>query len=567
MLFPLPRRLGGFFKAHAPLCLLLLSLIPPARAAWAAPAALPTVGPPTALPVSGKKAKGPAGKAPDGATAEVADLRTLVPYDEHYGVYVSGQKVGWMRSRLWLLPQPVLSTELHAKVSGMGKVSDIELTEERTYAAQSNFSSGLLERITFVQRAATGAVTVNGKRRDSGTMQLDIKAGGSTHTQDIEVTERLGDAMKSADLARGAKIGSTAQAVHFDPSIQKIVRVEHKVVSVQRRNFAGVDTKAVKVISNYPDLGVNEVAWLDSTGKVLESQIGGFFVARLEPPDVAKRLDYTQDLLISAVVRAPRVLVAPQNITRLSLRFEGFGDTLPPSSPRQEVHAEGTSGPRAGKAAGQTAAATPVKGSSSTGKPAEGPGAAAGPGVLLVLSKDPLPRRTLLNKPLGTSAPEVLEALKPTAFIQSDAPELVEAARTAVGSSRDVFAASTKLVGFVYRHIRSEYVPAYSNALEAFQSARGDCTEHSILYVALARAVGIPARVAVGVAYWPPGDGFGWHAWAEIYVAGRWIAVDPTWNQPIADATHVKLADGGPAEQARIVMLLGKLKITEMKSG
>jgi organic radical activating enzyme len=70
--------------------------------------------------------------------------------------------------------------------------------------------------------------------------------------------------------------------------------------------------------------------------------------------------------------------------------------------------------------------------------------------------------------------------------------------------------------------------------------------------------------VAVGVAYWPPGKGFGWHAWAEVYAQGRWISVDPTWNQAIADATHIKLAGGEPAEQARIVMLLGQLRIDEM---
>ena len=103
------------------------------------------------------------------------------------------------------------------------------------------------------------------------------------------------------------------------------------------------------------------------------------------------------------------------------------------------------------------------------------------------------------------------------------------------------------------------------SALEALESGRGDCTEHSILFVALARALGIPARVAVGIAYWPPGDGFGWHAWAEVKAGDDWYAVDPTWNQPIADATHLKLADGGPAEQASIVMLLGKLRIVNMK--
>ena len=83
------------------------------------------------------------------------------------------------------------------------------------------------------------------------------------------------------------------------------------------------------------------------------------------------------------------------------------------------------------------------------------------------------------------------------------------------------------------------------------------------MFVALARALKIPARVAVGVGYWPMGEGFGWHAWAEVQVEGTWFTVDPTWNQVNADATHIKFADGDAMQQARIVMLLGKLKIVE----
>ncbi|MEO0813965.1 MAG: transglutaminase-like domain-containing protein, partial [Myxococcota bacterium] len=183
--------------------------------------------------------------------------------------------------------------------------------------------------------------------------------------------------------------------------------------------------------------------------------------------------------------------------------------------------------------------------------------------VKISLSRDSAPL-----EPLGTQVTDELASfVAPTAFIQSDDPEIVAAAKQAVGDAKDVFTATSRLTEFVYSAIRDEYVPAYSNAKEALESGRGDCTEHAILFVALARALGIPAKVAVGVAYWPPGGGFGWHAWAEVNAGGEWFAVDPTWNQPIADATHLKLAGGGPAEQARIVMMLGQLEIEEMTGG
>lgn len=65
-------------------------------------------------------------------------------------------------------------------------------------------------------------------------------------------------------------------------------------------------------------------------------------------------------------------------------------------------------------------------------------------------------------------------------------------------------------------------------------SGAGDCTEHAVLLAALARSVGRPARVALGILI-ARIDGearaFG-HAWAEIHEGGRWVPVDAT---PIAD--------------------------------
>ena len=61
------------------------------------------------------------------------------------------------------------------------------------------------------------------------------------------------------------------------------------------------------------------------------------------------------------------------------------------------------------------------------------------------------------------------------------------------------------------------------NALQVLKTRTGDCNEHTQLFVALARAVGMPARIAAGLAYV---DGkFYYHAWPEIllndWVAGR----------------------------------------------
>ena len=465
--------------------------------------------------------------APKVAMADAEQVAAPAPvfadveaFDDTYGIYFQGQKVGWMRSTF--TQDGVLSTELYAKVGGMGQVSEVRFDEKRTYAADKK-----LARITFSQSAATGAVQVVGERRGE-MLKVTTTAGGKGSSEEVAVEETIDDALELQKLAKAQKVGATATSKRYDPSIQKIVTANHVISALEKKAFGGVETEVVKIDTSYPDLGIAESAWVDAKGKTLESRIGGFFVARLEPPEEAKRLDYSQDLLVSAVVAVPKPIDKQADLKKLSVRFSGFaGVTPPPQSKRQVLTWNGED-------------------------------------LVLALTKDSPPKQAWsADKPLAAESPADLAA---TAFVQSTDPEIIAAAKAAAGDATDVYTATTRLAQFVYAYIEDEYVPAYSNALEALKSRRGDCTEHSVLFVALARALGIPARVAVGIAYWQPGHGFGWHAWAEVYAGGAWYAVDPTWNQPIADVTHVKLADGGPAEQARIVMLLGRLRVVDVRT-
>jgi len=80
-----------------------------------------------------------------------------------------------------------------------------------------------------------------------------------------------------------------------------------------------------------------------------------------------------------------------------------------------------------------------------------------------------------------------------------------------------------------------------------------------VLYVALARALGLPARTAVGLVYL--NGAFFYHAWPEVWLGGDWVAVDPTFDQAPADAAHIRFVVGGLAQQVEIVRLIGRLGI------
>jgi hypothetical protein len=81
-----------------------------------------------------------------------------------------------------------------------------------------------------------------------------------------------------------------------------------------------------------------------------------------------------------------------------------------------------------------------------------------------------------------------------------------------------------------------------AGALRLLRERRGDADAHAQLFVALARASGVPARTVVGV-FSIAGRHFP-HAWAEVWIQG-WVPVDPAFHQFPASPMHIRfLVDG-----------------------
>lgn len=157
---------------------------------------------------------------------------------------------------------------------------------------------------------------------------------------------------------------------------------------------------------------------------------------------------------------------------------------------------------------------------------------------------------------------DLREALEPEPLVQSADPRIIRAAERTTGRStrwrgdpRDV---ARRLTVSVNSWLEKEVTFSIPSAVQVLESRRGDCNEHTVLYVAMARALGLPARTAVGLVYV---DGsFFYHAWPEVWL-GEWVAVDPTFGQYPADAAHLRFVIGGLAQQVEILRLIGRLDI------
>ncbi|MCK5333448.1 MAG: transglutaminase domain-containing protein, partial [Candidatus Aenigmarchaeota archaeon] len=148
--------------------------------------------------------------------------------------------------------------------------------------------------------------------------------------------------------------------------------------------------------------------------------------------------------------------------------------------------------------------------------------------------------------PGSYTVPEnVRKYINPSANIQSDNERIIQHAKKISENKNSDFEKIAALASYV--HNNTEYIESFGtsskDALWVFENKVGTCDEYSSLFIALARALGYPARYITGYAY---GDK-GWtpHAWAEVYL-GVWVPVDATWLEVgWLDGTHIEFHASG----------------------
>ena len=140
--------------------------------------------------------------------------------------------------------------------------------------------------------------------------------------------------------------------------------------------------------------------------------------------------------------------------------------------------------------------------------------------VVLVLTRDTVNHQT-------TSKSELTPFLKPDRYIQSDDPAIRAVADSIRAASHvDGWPLARAIAQWVNQHIVDKSMEhGYASALDVLHSRSGDCTEHSLLTVALLRAAKIPARPVVGLAFGESERAFVGHMWVEAYV-DEWRTLD-----------------------------------------
>ncbi len=451
---------------------------------------------------------------------------------EWYGLYLLGKKAGWLETRVAVEEQGGRRVLVARQVM----VVEVNVGQRSVRREQS-------ETKVFEARKGGKLLSLLSVRKgDGGDRSLSVACAGSTckavstaedGSRVVEIP-RPAETAEQADAARLAAAScSTVKGFQLSSEDLRARPMTDRYAGRTTLGGGGV-TVPVAVVEEFED-GDRAAAkvFVADDGRILEIRYGDALVARPEPEEVARRTDAV-DLFNLARVPLPQAL--PRDVPMsIVYTVQGLPRTFQVDDARQQ-YLSGTAG------------------------------AAGGGGETTLTVKALLPRAvTSGDGPRGRPEPQGDEDQRSTVDIDWDHPSIVQLAERTVKGTSGTWAASKKLSKEVYRRLEKVYGQSRDRASEILRASKGDCTEHTRLFVALARASGIRAREVKGLVYATydqGGPGLYWHAWPEVKVGTEWVPMDPTFDQEVADATHIALARGTKVDAA---LLLGALRVTRVE--
>ncbi|HEY5999686.1 MAG TPA: transglutaminase domain-containing protein [bacterium] len=172
----------------------------------------------------------------------------------------------------------------------------------------------------------------------------------------------------------------------------------------------------------------------------------------------------------------------------------------------------------------------------------------------------------------GAIPPDVAKYVRAEFWIPSDDAKIVALAAKIVEGKSGILARARAVYDWTVENTRRDPdVPGCGTGrVQATLASRsGKCADISSVFVALARATGVPAREVFGLRLGQPGETDvtdGHHCWAEFYLPGTgWVPVDPADVRKIMLARNLDLAAARPyrdyyfgaVDQYRIVLHKG----------
>ena len=366
-----------------------------------------------------------------------------------------------------------------------------------------------------------GEVTPKGIRvaveSGSGKKERTLKFKGSVYPPQI---------LNCYPLMKGAVAGKSYRLSMLDLESVKVTKVKIEVIGEET---LPPETNTVHLKNDLYPVVDNDV-WVDLKGNTVKESVRDDLVVTLAESEASARA-FLADMALSksdlvldfSLVKVTPPLEHPEQLKKLSIEFTGIARDFPLLQGK---------GQQATRLADGKARFT-------------------------------MPNPGFLAQPGEQSAPADLE---PSPRIPSDSPDILAKKDEIVGSEREPSLVARLLMEWVAKEIKGT-VTDNQSPVETLKSRSGNCQTHARLYAALARGAGIPTRFVSGLVY-APGQGFLFHSWAESYLNGIWVPVDPTFGELPANVTHIKFEEGdSPDDMGLLAGVIGRIQAKVVEQG
>ena len=377
-----------------------------------------------------------------------------------------------------------------------------------------------LQRFSFSLNARRYNLRVEGLRGEGERFTVTTRSDLGHSTQQVSIPDDvvLYSPLTEMSLARLSP-GEQLQVRTMDPSSLSVGSVQVKALRREPYGARGVTNDALVLSVTYQ--GMELTTWIDANGRTLrqETPLGWSLTACTADEAVSLPLDESSaaDLLETAAVHIRGRLPEPPPAAGVCLELSGAPlDGLPLlDSERQRV-----------------------------------------------IARSNLFARIVVRPAAWPAAPAALTNPAPylaaTTFLQADHPDIRARAEQLVRGRATDREKALAIYEWVHRHVRKEPTISMPSALDVLKRMEGDCNEHTYLFVALARAAGLPAQVRIGMMH---KDGaYYYHAWPAVWCGG-WVEMDPTIGQELVDAGHLVLLEGEVGSQMNLMPVFGRLAI------
>ncbi len=444
------------------------------------------------------------------------------PWDEYWtGIVFNGNKIGFTH-------QQFVPDQDRFRISSEAALRLRFLVIDKQFAAATHdwVDAGLqLEKFEYAYKIDKSRRIVKGEVHGS-QLVLEVSTPDQIDSRVLQFEGELVpmNALYLYPVLHGLQVGKVYNFQVFDGESLAIHPVEQTIVAYQSSEL--FDDKAFKLETKV--MGLSTTTWLDVSGlPQFELSLNGTLISVLEPEQYAKEyltqaaLSKAEQFLSYSLIPVTNEIPDPRSRMVLHVRLSGVPESFVlMDTSMQQCHKHNNA-------------------------------------WVCRIQNDQRATDSVQALP----AVDTVHNLLPSFTVNSTAERIVDLAGEIAPASAEPNDQVHHILEWIDNNIEKAIVDSF-NSLDVLTQRKAECQGHSMLYAALARSLGIPTRLLNGVVYSEEYNAFVYHTWVESYIDNRWQAIDPTFGQRYADATHIALIEGEElADLTALLPLIGRLEI------